>query len=247
MGKIFKSFLKRLSLSHFIFLGILGLSLPGWATLPVIDWASLAKQAQEISALGDQLNALKDQLSLSAQELKSMTGENPFGTWRNTLGDLQNREWAPSDWVSALDIKGDKNSPRFQQFLAEYETNHPALTKDNIEAYKKGASQSMDSMFQEEVTQNQVSQSIASGAYADVNADFENLHELGSQIGNETADPDLKHAEDLNSRVQLENANLLVQQLRLLALLNQQLVQTHATYLEQQQDAAAYVIRDVSS
>jgi uncharacterized coiled-coil protein SlyX len=243
MRKIFREF----RAGWLVCIKIIGITLPAFGTMPVIDWASLAKQGQEITALSDQLTALKSQLELSGQELKSMTGETDFGNWANTAEDLKNREWSPSDWSSALNLEGDGHSARFNQLLAEYESAHPGLTPENIDAYKKGASESLDSMFQEEVTHNQVSQSMASGAYDDVNTDFKNLHELGAQIGSKATDPDLKHAEDLNSRVQLENANLLVQELRMLALLNQQLSQTQATYLEQQQDAAAYLVRDVSS
>ena len=238
--------LKRMT-RYLLGAGALGFAMLASATVPVVDWASLANEGTEIGHLVDQVNLLKEQLATATGELHSMTGGNALGEWKNDLADLSYREWSPSDWRSALSSLSSENLGKFNQLMAEYENTHPALTPENIKAYGQGASESMSSMFHEQVSQSQASQAIASGAYAEVNDDFKTLSELGRQIGNKEADPDLKHAVDLNSRVQLEVGNLAVQQLRMLALLNEQLAQNQATYLEQEQDAAAYLARDVSS
>jgi hypothetical protein len=241
---MFPNFLSRIDFK--IFKIILGFSLCFFAsaltfsTIPVIDWASLAKEAEEIKALGDQLTLAKSQLT-------SITGLTDLGKWKNAEADLENREWTPADWNSALNLDSSGHSARFNQLLAEYQAAHPNFSPENISTYQKGASKALSSMFTEQVHHDQLSQSMASGAYAEVNQDFKDLHDLGLQIGNASDDQDLKHAVDLNSRVQLEVGNLAVQQIRMLALLNQQMAQSQSTALEEQQDASAYLSQDVRS
>jgi len=223
-----------------IFISFFILGSMGNCTLPVIDWASLAKQAQEISALSDQL-------VVARQQLISMTGVTNLGQWKNAAEDLREREWTPSDWTSALNLDLSGNSDRLNQFISEYTATHPALNAPQLAHYQEGASQVLNAIVTEQLHHDQLSQSMASGAYAEVNQDFKDLHDLGLQIGDGSKDPDLKHAVDLNSRVQLEVGNLATQEIRMLALLNQQMAQSQATALEQQQDASAYLSQDIRS
>ena len=233
---------------RFLGLGILGWSFSSlsFAMWPVIDIASIQKEAQEISLLEQELGSLKDQLSVERSALADLQGETNFGQWKNTASDLDHSQWNPSEWVSTVENDADNYSSHYQTLLSQYETLHPPLTPENMEHYSQGAGTALTQMFQEQLHHNSASQALASGAYEEVKQDFQNLHDLGTQIGDSSIDPDLKHAVDLNSRVELEVGNISVQELRMLSLLNQQQVQNQATSLEEEQDASAYLAKDFS-
>jgi hypothetical protein len=202
----------------------------------VIDIQSIHQEVQEVGLLQHQLDSIH-------QEVSAIKGATHFGQWKNTLSDLKTEEWSPADWVSAIDADEDalfEDDPDSNP----YTTLHPRLTRDNAESYGKGAGEASTQMFNEKLKVNETSQRLASRAYAEVNQDFQDLHELGLQIGDGGQDPDLKHAVDLNSRIALLVGSLNVQQLRMLTLLNQQWAQNQATTLEEEQDASWYLGQD---
>ncbi len=207
------------------------------STIPVIDMASILKQVEEIQAL-------KAQIELAETQVHAIQGVTDFGQWKNTVVDLKKTSWGPSDWRSAIDRGSGLESSHYESLKDQYVLLHPALSEENLQHYDKGAGLALTQMFQEQVRHNETSQALASGGYEEVNNDFQNLHDLGMQIGDSSKDPDLKHAVDLNSRVALELGNIQVQELRMLSLLNQQWAQYQATRLEQAEDASGYLAKD---
>jgi len=230
----------------------LGVSSLSVATIPVIDYMSIGKEAQELNQLGQEYQALEEQLSVAegiynngVSELKAITGSDDFGVWENDQSALETRTWSPGDWASALSSAAGGNSGRFQELLKAYQDAHPGMNWTSVSDYSNGASPTKTAIFKENLSENQVSQSLASGAYADVNQNFQTLQKLGSQIGQDP-NGDLKQAVDLNSRIQLEVANLSNEQLRMQALINEQEAQQQSKNLEEENDGAQFLARGVS-
>jgi type IV secretion system protein VirB5 len=207
-----------------------------FSVLPVIDIQSIHQEIEEVALLKHQLDSLHEEVS-------AIQGATNFGQWKNTLSDLKKEAWGSSDWLSMIDPE-DEDSFSEEESSSEYAALHPRLTPENTESYGKGAGEASTQMFNEKLKLNEASQSMASRAYKEVNQDFQDLHDLGLQIGDLGQDPDLKHAVDLNSRIALLVGSLNVQELRMLTLLNQQWAQNQATTLEEEQDASWYLGQD---
>ncbi len=172
------------------------------------------------------LNGLsEDQLEVLTSVLEAETGHYDYGKILNSDEDLTNREWSPSDWQSALQGLSGGNPDRYQELLEQYIKDHPSVSIDDM---KLGVSDSYATDYQQTVQVNQAANVQASYEFNDINEHLKNIKTISNEI--EGADNE-KAISDLNVRMNTEIAYLMVEEIKMLSLLNQQYAQSIASQL----------------
>lgn len=205
-----------------------------YAFFPVIDPENIAQNIKEVSQLTKNYKEMQDQYDQMKQQYSSITGKYGWGNWNNSSSDLTQREWAPGDWKSALAGMSGGNPSRYNELLEQYKQSHQTMSKDQ---FAKGSSQTLATSYQNQVQTNQASSVSATYEFNDINQHLQTLQQLGQQI--EKA-PNLKSAMDLNSRIQLEVAYVSIEELRMQTVLNQQMSQSQASQIAQENEAAKF-------
>ncbi len=187
--------------------------------------------------LQKQYDTLKDQYNTLQQQYNAMTGQYGWGNWQNSASDLtQGREWAASDWQSALQGLAGGNPERYKELLAQYQQNHPTVDPNT---YAKGTDPSLSKSYQGQVQTNQASGTMATYEFNAINTHLQMLQQLGQQLETKQ-NSDTKSAIDLNSRIQLEVAFISIEELRMQALMNQQVAQLQSATIQQESEASLY-------
>lgn len=200
----------------------------------VFDPQNYAENVAEVTSMSKQYETLKEQYDQMQQQYHSITGNYGWGNWNNGASDLSKREWAPSNWHSALEGMSGGNPERYQELFSQYKQNHQTMSKDQ---FAKGSDQNLATSYQNQVQTNQASATSATYEFNDINKHLQHLQQLGKQI--ELAN-NLKSAMDLNSRVQLEVAYISIEELRMQTVLNQQMAQSQASKIAEENEAAQF-------
>ena len=232
----------NLTIIAFSFLMLLQISS---AMMPVIDIGEIVKTTemiqqldQQYQELKDQYETMQDQYNQLKQQYSSITGNYGWGSWNNTLDNLQQqREWAASDWQSALKGMSGGNAARYQQLLEQYKESNATMSQEN---YAKGSDQNLSKSYENEVQTNQASATTATYEFNDINNHLQNLYQLGQQIENAQKNNDLKSAVDLNSRVQLEVGYIAIEELKMSTIMNQQMAQMQSSKIALENEASQY-------
>lgn len=215
--------LKRILFAFLLF----GIAPVGYTDIIGVSDAELiilaAKQLEELKQQYDTLqnayNTAKSQLD-SVNQLKSMNqGSYGFGTLSNSLSDLKERQWSPNNWNDALNNVAGGNPTRYKELVAAYERNHKTLDES---AYKKGASDAQYALYKKNIAVNKAASVESTYAYNDINKHLKAIHDLSTQIEHAA---NTKAAIDLNSRLLAEIAYIQTQNLKMQALISQQLAQ----------------------
>lgn len=224
------------SFKVFLSITLISLSCQCYAMV-VEDFGEYAKTAEVISQLTNQYNTLKDQYTTLQQQYNAMTGQYGWGNWQNSMTNLtQDREWAASDWQSALQGMSGGNPERYKELLSQYQQNHPTLDTDT---YAKGTDTSLSKSYAGQVQTNQASGTMATYEFNAINQHLQTLQNLGQQMESKQ-NSDTKSAIDLNSRIQLEVAFISIEELRMQTLLNQQVAELQSANIEQENEASLY-------
>ena len=200
----------------------------------VFDPTNYAENFATATSLAKQYITLKKQYTQMHQQYNSITGNYGWGNWQNGSSDLTQREWAPGDWHSALQGMSGGNPGRYDELVAEYKKSHQNMGSDQ---FAKGSDHALTASYKNQVQTNQASSVSATYEFNDINTHLKTLQQLGKQI--ETA-KNLKSAMDLNSRIQLEVAYVSIEELRMQTVLNQQMAQSQASKIAQENEAAQF-------
>jgi len=204
------------------------------AIIPVVDWGSIGHLILELKQLKSMYDNGMDQLNKAKQIASDAEGHYDFGNFENGTQDLTNREWSPDSWHDALKGLSGGNPARYNQLVKEYKKNNPTLSDGD---YKKGASDAKLKVYQKQVATNQAAQVQAAYAFNDIKTHLKNVHDISAKI--ETA-TNTKAAVDLNSRLQAELAYISIQELKMLALMNQQLAQQQSNNIATETQSAKF-------
>lgn len=208
-----------------------------YATMPVIDYTAILQMLKEFEQLKEQYKMISNQYDQMKTQYSSITGLRGMGNWENSLDELKNkREWAASDWQSALKGMSGGNPERYQQLLDQYKSEHAAM---NASDYAKGSDDGLSKSYQNEVETNQASATTTSYEFNDINQHLQTLYDLGQQIENQK-NKDLKASMDLNSRVQLEVGYISTEELRMQTILNQQMAELQSAKIETENEASQF-------
>lgn len=172
--------------------------------------------------------------TLSDSQLEAIIGHYGYGEILNDTASLKDREWSPDTWASALDVLSGGNNDRYNELLESYKNAHPTLTQEEV---SKGSSSAYATDYQQMVATNQASSTQASYAFNDTNTHLENIKAISDRI--EQSD-NTKSTEDLIARMNAEIAYLQVEQIKGLAVINQQLAQQQASELVNRKAAAEF-------
>lgn len=173
-----------------------------------------------------------NQLDNLVSQLNAMTGNYGYGKLFNSQKDKQNQKWSPSSWTNALAGKSGSTQDRYRALLNQYQSDYPSM---NFAEIAKGSSQANANDYEKSVTVNQAASVQSTYEYNDINTHLENIQKLTDSI--ETAENE-KSIADLNARINAEVAYLSVEMIKMLAILNQQYVQTAATTLAGRRQAS---------
>lgn len=225
--------------------------------LGVEDMALLAKSAEQVKALGQQLEKMKqsyktalDQyattqslLTNSQSQLNSVknlveknSGSYGFGS---KLNDLNLQKWSPSNWKDALKgASGSGNSVQYQALLNAYKKSHKSV---DIEDLKTGASADVVKDYEMTKSLNEAAGVQSEYAFNEVDKSLERIHKLSTEIDKAE---NTKAAIDLNSRIMTEVAYLQTQNLKAQSITNQQMAQTQAVSLSERAKTSKFLAFD---
>lgn len=211
---------------HMILILLLSLPITSYASLPVIDLATVARLIKQASQLRKQYRLLqrsyeasKSQLALAKRLIKAGEGHYGFGHLYNGEKDSIARKWSPKTWQDALQDVSGGNPARYQQLVKTYKNNHPTLSEKD---YKKGATDEQARNYQQQVDTTRVAAVNANYVFNSINEHLERVENLSNKI--ESAN-NTKSAMDLNSRLLAEVAFIQIQDLKMQSLINKQLAQ----------------------
>lgn len=189
-----------------------------FASLPVIDFASIAKLEQEMSVL-------KETYQNQQGQLNSMTGNYGDGNLMNSDSDTKARQWSPNSWDEALRSESGGNDARYQQLLSEYNESHhtvPEQTMENVSSNEQANDYIQTS------NENRAASVNSQHVFSDINTKIQEVYALSKQI---EMSKNEKSAVDLNNRLVSELAYIQLQMLKMQAVTNLQISQTQANRL----------------
>lgn len=172
--------------------------------------------------------------SLNADEFTELAKHFGYGDLLNSDDDLNARKWSPDTWNSALQGLSGGNDDRYKQLVDEYQQNHPYLSNEDMQ---KGASSAYAKNYEQQVETNRAAIAHASYSFEAVNEHLDNIKELSSQI-NKAENP--KAIEEINARINAEVAYLQVEQIKSMAIMNEQLAQSQASALVHEKAASEF-------
>lgn len=172
--------------------------------------------------------------SLNEQEFQALAAHFGYGDLLNSDEDLSARKWSPDTWESALQGLSGGNDARYKQLVDDYQKNHPYLSNEDMQ---KGASSANTTNYEQQVETNRAAMAHASYSFESVNEHLDNIKELSSQI-NKAENP--KAIEEINARINAEVAYLQVEQIKSMAIMNEQLAQSQASELVHEKAASEF-------
>lgn len=207
----------------------------------VEDPTEWAKTTMIYHQLVEQLQKTEAQYSLLQEQYQKLQlleadaeGHYGYGGLINGISDLSQREWSPSTWAGALQGLSGNNPARYQQLVKLYQSAHPTLSQSQ---FQQGASADSARDYSEQVQTNDAASVNASYAFNNVQQHLQHIYNLSSRI---EQTPNTKAATDLNSRLLTELAYINVQQVKMQAMLNQQLAQRSASQIQAETDEAKF-------
>ncbi|WP_228396947.1 type IV secretion system protein [Limnobaculum xujianqingii] len=198
--------------------GLCIVTLPATASgIPTVDVAAIAQMAQ-------QLKQLKDQYDLLRQQYESVTGS--YGRGQGMDSVLDSSSVVPGSWQ---DVVRQQKSGVFANKQAYYEKLIDTLPSElfrNPDGREAGTYQ---------LSTDAVRAAMAGGdaLYAQVQQHINNLTRLARQVDNTT---NIKDAQDLQNRIQVENALLQTAMARMNAMTSN--LQANQLNLQNQSKAA---------
>lgn len=199
------------------------------------DVADIEKLLTEIAEASSGTEAYTEALNqLDSQQMDMLLEQFGYGDLLNDDEAQKDREWSPDSWEDALEAQSGGNSERYQQLVEEYKANHPYLADEEMQ---KGSSANYTSNYEQQVQTNRAAMSHASYSFEDVNKHLENINELSKKI-NEDSNP--KAIAEINARINAEVAYLQVEQIKSLAVLNEQMAQDQASGLVHEKAASEF-------
>lgn len=175
----------------------------------------------------------KDQLTQLEGLLSASTGNFQYGSWQNDQKALDEKQWSPNTWKSALANDGGNNH-RYESYVNAYQADHPALDNKTLEG---GMSDDYVKNYHDMVSNNQAVSVQANYEYEDLNAHLQAIQELSKKI--EDADTQ-KAVSDLNARINAEIAYLSVEEIKMLTMINEQFAQQQASEILNQNVVAKF-------
>ena len=172
--------------------------------------------------------------SLDQQQIDMLVEQFGYGDLLNDDTAQKERAWSPDSWQDALEAQSGGNSDRYQQLVDEYQASHPYLSDEEMQ---KGSSASNATNYEQQVQTNRAAMSHASYSFEDVNKHLDTINELSKKI-NEDSNP--KAVAEINARINAEVAYLQVEQIKSLAVLNEQIAQDQASSLVNDKAASEF-------
>jgi len=195
-----KSFKHLIALGFFSFFAAV---LPAHAQIPVTDVANLTQQIQQVVSWGQQIQGMKDQLTQQQQLFSSMNGSRGLGQLLNNPA-LKNA--LPADWqnvYSSIQSGGYSgltgSAKAIRDANAIYDCNAGAA--NNVARCNR------------EMNKTAQDKAFANDAYTAAQRRLDNIQALMGQIDNAT---DTKQIQDLQVRMQAENAMIQNEQTKLM-------------------------------
>jgi type IV secretion system protein VirB5 len=188
----------------------------------------------DMSKIESELKKLdKDQLTQLEGLLSATTGNFQYGSWQNDQKALNDKQWSPNTWQSALFNDGVNNG-RYDGYVNDYQRDHPSLDDKTLDG---GMSEDYAKNYHDIVNNNQAVFVQTNYEFEDLNTHLETIQELSQQI--EDADTQ-KAIADLNARINTEIAYLTVEEIKMLTMVNEQLAQQQASEILNQNVVAKF-------
>lgn len=185
------------------FLSFFAAVLPAHAQIPVTDVASLAQQIQQVASWGQQIQSMKDQLAQQQQLFSSMNGSRGLG---QLLNNPALKSALPADWQN---VYSSIQSGGYSGLTGSAKAIRDANAIYDCNA---GAANSV-ARCNREMNKTAQDKAFANDAYIASQRRLDNIQALMGQIDNAT---DTKQIQDLQVRMQAENAMIQNEQTKLM-------------------------------
>lgn len=195
--KIFKH---TIAIGFFSFFAAL---LPAHAQIPVTDAMSLAQQIQQVAAWAQQIQGMRDQLGQQQQLYSSMNGARGIG---QLLNNPALRNSLPTDWqnvYSSIQSGGYSGLTGSAKMIRDANAIYTCNTGTTEEIAR----------CNRELNKSAQDKAFANDAYTASQRRLDNIQGLMGQIDNAT---DPKQIQDLQVRMQAENAMIQNEQTKLM-------------------------------
>lgn len=171
---------------------------------------------------------------LDQDQMNMLIQQFGYGGLLNDDAAMKERKWSPDTWDDALQGLSGGNSDRYNELVDDYKTAHPYLSNDDM---SKGSSQAYATNYQQQVETNRAAMSHASYSFEDVNKHLDNIKELTSKIDAQTNPRSLQ---EIDARINAEVAYLQVEQIKSIAILNEQIAQEQASEIVHETAASQF-------
>lgn len=209
--------------------------------LPVVDIGAIIQLGRELDKMDSEYNEMKKEYANAQDRLKeakelSSDSEGHYG-YGNLLDGGQytrNREWSPDNWQDVLKGLAGGNPARYQQLLSQYQSDNPSMSSSD---YSMGAGHYNAIVYQNQIQDNQAATVTATYAFNNIAEHIQHIRAISKQI---EAAPNAKSAEDLNTRMQGEEAYVSVEMLKQLALMNEQKADENSNQIRYETQSAKF-------
>ncbi|MEM9243692.1 MAG: type IV secretion system protein [Pseudomonadota bacterium] len=201
-----------------------------YATMPVVDYAAIAKLMQQVNEMKRQYTMLENQYRTAENQLQSLTGQRGWGSFGNSDTHITNQfGYAPDTYSQAMNGQG--GSADYQQNRNAYIANHHVITEQE---YESGTTINLAEDYHNRTQTTAITAASATTAFNSIQDKLKEVRQLAAQIDASKND-DLKSAIDLQTRVDVQLAYIQIQAVQLQATLNREMAEAHAS--EQVNDA----------
>ncbi len=192
--------------------------------LAVSDIAMLKKLVEQYKLLEGMKSSITSQLKTAEQIKQAATGHYQLG---NILSDPQQFMQSAKRWDDAINHLSAGNSERYQELLQLYQQKDGLLDEGDFSLL---SNQVLGDFYDEQVAAHRASRAEATMAYDDINEYVMRIDEIAQHIEKTENN---KAALDLNARLLTELAYLTTQQLKMQALINQQMATNTQLHLHE--------------
>ena len=189
-------------------------TMPVFATMPVIDVASLARMAEMLKKANKQYSQLKNINKINGQQYKflqkSLDGNFGFGFLYNDESNLQRRQWANNSWTDVLSASSSGHASSFATAQKKYAELYPVQDAESI-LTTRSEKNLQRTHYKQSHDISRAALAASSYSYDQINEHIKNIHDMLAMLENSTSE---KAAIDLNTRLVAEVGFIQLEMLR---------------------------------
>lgn len=201
-----------------------------WATMPVIDLASIAQMIEMVNRANTQIKELNNLNSINKNQYgflqKNLNGNYGYGNFMNDKPSLYRRQWSNDNWTDVLKASSSGHASSFSNAQRKYDELYPVRDASAI-LTTRSESNLQRTHYKQSHEISRAALAASQYSYDQLNEHIKNLHEMLGTLEKEKTE---KAAMDMNARLVAEIGFIQLEMLR------QQNIQTQLLATQMQGD-----------